>query len=165
MTGRAKPGTARRALDDAMSEDDLMYAVLDLAQQGGWLAFHAKPASVMQRGRYVRLTHQQGSMGFPDPKYRVKGFWDVTLLRDHEILCRELKTEDGTLTDEQKVWLAHAGELGGVWRPRDLPLIRRTLLAPRGPNRVDVAVPRSRQAAARIAQQNSVTRRATGFDE
>lgn len=152
MTGRAKPGTARRALDDATTEAQWESEVLGLADAGQWLAFHAKPATVYRRGRPVRITHQDGDAGFPD--------W--CFVRDRVVVFAELKTETNSLSDAQKAWAAHLGDLAVVWRPRDRQLVRATLLAPRGDQRVDVVPPRLRPRQPRVLR--STTTRATGFD-
>ena len=121
MTTPSKPapkGTARRALDDAMTEDQWKREVLEYAGLGGWMAFHALPATVIRRGRRRTLTHQDGQAGFPD----------LALARNGVVLLRELKAERGVLSAGQREWLEHLGPLGGVWRPRDRELVRATLL-------------------------------------
>jgi hypothetical protein len=115
---RAPKGTARRALDDAMTEDQWKREVLEYAGLGGWQVVHFLPATVVRRGRRRTMTHQEGQAGFPD----------LVLARRGVVLVRELKREDGALSAGQREWLEHLGELGGVWRPRDREVVRATLL-------------------------------------
>lgn len=67
-----------------------------------------------------------------DARRTVPGFPDLVLVRER-VLFRELKTDKGRLTQEQKDWIdaINAAENGdaAVWRPRDwedliLPLLR-----------------------------------------
>lgn len=120
-TPRPAPGTPERQFCDAMSEDDLQDRVMAVALQGSWHRYHPKPATVRQRGRVVRITHQDGEPGFPD----------LVLARDGVVLFIELKTEDNSPEPHQRVWLEHLGHRAYVVRPRDLPELRRVLLAPR----------------------------------
>lgn len=97
----------------AMSEDDLLEAVLESASTYGWLAFHPRPARVRAEGRETYRTAMQGDPGFPD------------LVLSHPkagVLFRELKSERGTVDLDQQVWLAALADGGAnvaVWRPTD----------------------------------------------
>lgn len=85
----------------AMSESTLKAAVLGIAYQNGWIAFH--------------LTH--------DPRGRNtakgSGYPDLTLARDGEALWIELKRETEELEPAQRVWMVALPAMHVV-RPSDL---------------------------------------------
>lgn len=97
-----------------MSEDDLLRTVLDLARLYGVLVAHFRPAMLRDKdGRERWVTAVQGDG---------KGYPDLTLV-GAGVLFRELKSERGPATAEQKKWLAalrSAGQDAGIWRPSDL---------------------------------------------
>lgn len=105
---------AENPFPTAVSEDVFKDAVLRQALVLGWMRFHPLPA-MSRRGRYA--TFQQGEKGFPD----------LTLARRGVVLFRELKSNTGTLTKEQKAWGRELGDAWGVWRPTDWPLVLTTL--------------------------------------
>jgi len=95
----------------AMSEDDLLVAVLDLAKTLGVRSAHFRPAQT-QTGRWVTAVQGDG-----------KGFPDLVLVASGGVLFRELKSAKGSLSAEQRAWLdalAGAGADAAVWRPADL---------------------------------------------
>lgn len=85
----------------AMSEAQLQDQVVELAKRMGFISYHT-------------FDSRRSAPGFPDlvlvhPKQR-------------RILWRELKSETGTPTPEQKVWISTlllVGEDVDIWRPRD----------------------------------------------
>lgn len=84
-----------------MSERQLQDQIIDLAERMGWKYYHVY-----------------------DSRKSVAGFPDLVLVhpKQRRVLWRELKSETGTTTAEQKVWLATlevVGEDVGLWRPRD----------------------------------------------
>lgn len=95
--------TARDAQIKNMTEDQLQDSVLALADRTGWLAYH---------------TH--------DSRRSRPGFPDLVLvdLRPGRarVLYRELKSQKGKPTPEQRRWLAALAAAGadvGIWRPSD----------------------------------------------
>ena len=97
-------------------EAEFACQVIALAKLHGWRVMHQRPARTLHGWR----TAVQGDAGFPD----------VVLLRDGVLIVAELKADDGRLTPEQAAWLDAfrlAGIGGGVWRPRNWPLIELTL--------------------------------------
>lgn len=94
---------ARQVVLDAMSERAFQQGVLKLARFHGFaLAYH---------------TH--------DSRRSAPGFPDLVLVnpRTGRVLWRELKTNKGRVSPEQRAWLdglAAAGMDAGVWRPNDL---------------------------------------------
>jgi hypothetical protein len=110
---------ARRALLRAQSEDDVLGAVFEGAELGGWWACHFRPAR-MANGEW--RTPVQGR----------KGFVDTVLVRGPELLLWELKTETGRVRPEQGEWLYRLSGVQvvetAVIRPRDLPQARARLL-------------------------------------
>lgn len=97
------------ALPEQMDEASFLRIVRTQAMARGWYVAHFKPSLI--NGRWA--THMVGKPGFPD----------LVLAKEETVLFRELKTNTGRLSPEQREWLAHLGNLGGVWRPRDYPLI------------------------------------------
>lgn len=94
-----------------MTEDHLLRAVLDMARMLGIHAAHFRPA-LSQSGRWHTAVAGDG-----------KGFPDLVLAGAGGILYRELKTDVGRLSPEQKVWLARLAAAGAdakVWREADL---------------------------------------------
>lgn len=68
-----------------MTENELKAVVLKRAYAQGWLVYHV-PQSTMHNG---------GGRGYPD----------LTLARDGEVLWIELKQESGKLTSDQAAWM------------------------------------------------------------
>lgn len=91
-----------------MTENDLQYAVIELAQILKWRVCHFRPAKT-EHG--WRTPVSADGAGWPD----------LVLVRDR-VLYRELKSARGTLSVGQQDWL-HALKLAGqdvdVWRPDD----------------------------------------------
>ena len=75
---------------------------------------HIKP-SIMQSGRWASSTTGH------------KGFLDYCAVKSGRVLIFELKASDGRTSPEQREWLAELGPLGRLWRPADLPEIKREL--------------------------------------
>lgn len=101
-------GEARALLDAATSEAQWQQTVIDAAVHGGWLAHHQKvPYRKLPDGRRIAITEPGTTKGVPD------------LLLVHEgrgeILHVELKTEQGALTREQRVWRDAIIRAGGRW--------------------------------------------------
>ncbi|QDH85641.1 VRR-NUC domain-containing protein [Brevibacterium phage 4C] len=85
----------------AMSERQLQDQIIELAKRMGLIVYH---------------TH--------DSRRSEPGFPDIVLVhpKQRRVMWRELKSETGTTTPEQKVWistLSLVGEDVDVWRPRD----------------------------------------------
>lgn len=89
-----------------MSEDDFKSRVIETARLNGWRVHHSRPAR-LPNGKWV--TPLQGDAGLPD----------LVLARNGVVLLAELKTDTGSVTPEQRKWLAAAGPHGRLWRPRD----------------------------------------------
>lgn len=90
----------RDAQAAAMSEDELLATVRDMAATLGWRTYH---------------THDSR---------RSEGGWPDLVMAGHgRLLIRELKSMTGIVTPEQDAWLAAlvaADVDAGVWRPADL---------------------------------------------
>ncbi len=67
-----------------MTENELKHYVLRVARMNGWMIYHV-PQTTMRNG---------GGRGYPD----------LTLARDGEVLWIELKQEDGILSSDQYAW-------------------------------------------------------------
>lgn len=78
MMPMARPSDIR----DAMSEDQLLEWVVDVADLFGWRTYH---------------TH--------DSRHSQRGFPDLVMVRGRRVIFAELKSANGTLTPEQKGWL------------------------------------------------------------
>jgi hypothetical protein len=68
-----------------LSERDLKGLIVALAGLMGWAVYHVP----------MRTMHNGGGKGYPD----------LTLARDGEVLWLELKTQAGVLSREQGLWL------------------------------------------------------------
>lgn len=105
---------SKRALARAMTEDQLKDAVLGAAALHGWLVHHDRPARARRGGEERYETAIEGDAGFVDL---------VLAHPRHGVLFRELKTERGSLSDDQRAWLDALSGSGradvGVWRPED----------------------------------------------
>lgn len=101
-----------------MTEAQHQRGIIELAQLTGWMVAHFRPA---QTSKGWRTAVSGDGKGFPD----------LVLVHPHRgILYRELKTDTGKLTPEQRAWGQRIAEAGGdhdVWRPRDWWLIEATL--------------------------------------
>lgn len=116
-----------------MSEAAFETEVIKWAQNFGWLVHHSRKSRTPDGQRWE--TAIKGDKGLPD----------LVLARDGIVMLRELKTDKGTLSKEQRAWLAAAGPLGGVWRPRIWAVIMDELRNGPGPasERVSNPPPRS----------------------
>ena len=107
---------SQRIIADAMSEADLLRAIIDAARTCGYLVHHCRPAQ-SQSGRWS--TPIQGDAGFPDV-ILVPG---RPGLAQNQILAWELKREGKYPTAAQIAWLEALGAIPGVSarvvRPRD----------------------------------------------
>lgn len=75
-----------------MSEDDLLGAVLSLCKLYGWRTLHLRAART-EKG--YRTALQGDGVGWPD----------IFAVKDDRIVCAELKSDKGVLTDAQREWL------------------------------------------------------------
>lgn len=107
------PRRSRKAapVNEAMSEDALLVAVIDLCRTLGLLTAHFRPAQ-SQSGRWLTAVQGDG-----------KGYPDLTICGPAGVLFRELKAQVKYPTAEQRAWLEALTAAGGdaaVWKPRDL---------------------------------------------
>lgn len=106
---------ARRISALPVAESDWQTTVVDTASRGGWMHYH---------------TH--------DSRHSVAGFPDLTLVRVPEIIYAELKTETGTVSAAQRLWLDALAACGAevyVWRPSDFAEVSARLLQTSTPRR------------------------------
>jgi hypothetical protein len=99
-----------------LTERDFTAAVLEAAKLLGWRTAHFRAG----RTAYGWTTPVQGD---------AKGFPDLILLREQELMVRELKAGSG-LTTEQDDWLrafSDASVDASVWTPADWGEIERSL--------------------------------------
>ena len=107
-------GTAphvRRAASLAMSEDELLTNVMDMAHLLGWRTAHFRPARTEEGWR---------TAGSGD----AKGFPDLCMVHPVQgrIVVAELKSQRGQVSEDQAAWIADLGALPDtvevhVWRP------------------------------------------------
>lgn len=98
-----------KAIDRLMSEDAFRTQVIRVAGLCGWIWYYTY-----------------------DSRRSPRGFLDLVLVhrKRRETLFVELKTEQGRLSADQKLWidaLTAAGQEVYVWRPRDWDAICRKL--------------------------------------
>ena len=94
----------------AVTEDDLLTAVLDLCRLKHLHTAHFRPARTA--GGWRTAVSGDG-----------KGFPDLVIVGPRGVMFRELKTERGRVSTEQSEWqfrLRHAGADCGYWMPSDL---------------------------------------------
>jgi hypothetical protein len=94
-----------------MSEDDLLRTVLDMARLFGLRTAHFRPAQ-SKSGNWITAVAGDG-----------KGYPDLTIVGHGGVMFRELKSDRGTLSPDQRVWLVALEQARadvGVWRPVDL---------------------------------------------
>lgn len=102
----------------AETEKQFQATVIETARGYGWLVHHTLP-SQYSSGNWA--TAAQGQTGYPD----------LTLAHsEHGPIFAELKTDKGSPTENQLLWLRTIYEGGGepyLWRPKDWKEIRRVL--------------------------------------
>ena len=101
----------------AVTEADLLAAVIELALLRGWAVHHCRPART--------------SKGWRTPIKGTPGFVDLVLARDGRLLFVELKSARGKLSAGQEEWIKALrlhGDLVFVWQPADWDEIERTLM-------------------------------------
>lgn len=99
--------TPRKPRPLPMSETQLKKAVIDRAHDLGWKIAHFLPA--MMGDRWYTAVQADG-----------KGWPDLVLVRNDQLLCIELKSERGKPTPEQlqwAEWLMGAGVHWECWSP------------------------------------------------
>ncbi len=84
-----------------MLESELQAVITDAAALAGWRRAHFRPA---QTERGWRTAGQYEAAGFPD----------LCMVRDHELLMWELKSERGKIAVEQAEWLRLLRAVPGV---------------------------------------------------
>lgn len=82
---------SRTVLAKAMTEDELLTAIIQAAKRHGWMVAHFRPA----RTEHGWRTPMQGDPGFPD----------VVLSRNGRTLVLELKRLGKYATPEQEAWI------------------------------------------------------------
>lgn len=100
-----------------VDEASFQAAVTDLATATGWRWCHFRPGRVQGGGWRTPIA---GSPGWPD----------LVLVRGDRALFVELKSTDGRLSQDQRLWLAAlrtAGCDARCWRPSDWAEIEEAL--------------------------------------
>lgn len=106
----AVPGVeaARRALQQATTEADLLHTVTRLADAFGWIWHHSN-----------------------DSRLATAGLPDLVMVKAPRVIFAELKKQDGRMRAEQLVWIEELKQCAGVemyvWRPSDLAAIEEVL--------------------------------------
>ena len=96
-----------------MTEAEFQKQVIDAAHLFGWRVAHFRPA---RTAHGWRTPVAADGAGFPD----------LVLVRNHQLIFAELKTDTGKLSDAQRGWL-EALPRSVVWRPRYWDDIERAL--------------------------------------
>lgn len=103
---------ASAVLNRAMTENQLMDAIVEAAKLHSWKVAHFRPALTAKSWR----TPMQGDPGFPD----------LVLARNGRVLFLELKSHGGRVSPDQMAWLAELGPDASLVWPDDLDdLLRR----------------------------------------
>ena len=112
---------ARKILDAATSEDQLLDKTIRYARLRHWYVHHDRPARTRDGWR----TAIQGDKGFPD----------FLAVREGRMVIAEFKDEKGRVSPGQEEWLRRFVEVAAsalvvevyVWRPSSWPEIERIL--------------------------------------
>jgi VRR-NUC domain len=97
---------ARRVLDQALTEEQWLWTVTDLALRLGWQSYHTRDS-------------RRSQPGFPD-----------LVLINERVIFAELKAEGGRLGPWQRHWLKRLYQANAevyVWRPSDWDEAQRVL--------------------------------------
>lgn len=100
-----------------LSEKDFLIQVTQLAEIRGWAWLHLRPGMTRDSWR----TPISGPLG--------KGWPDLLLIRNGEIMWLELKAEGGSVSPDQEQVIATLSEVGlaRVYRPSDWDEIEQVL--------------------------------------
>jgi hypothetical protein len=79
---------------DDMSEAHFQQRIVAYARLNGWLVSHVQ--SVTMAGKGGRVIRQTPA---------AKGFPDLTLARDGQVWFMEVKSEKGSVSEDQRAWL------------------------------------------------------------
>ena len=105
--------SARRTLDRAMTERELMEAVIECAQRFGWKCMHIPDRLYKLAAKEQRWDAMTGAEDWPD----------LILVRNGVMWVVECKTERGQVSDGQHAWLQAFATLRfprvAIWRPSD----------------------------------------------
>lgn len=99
----------REVLDRTATEGAFQRLLIACAIDNGWLVHHTPPAQV-RKGTHVTPT--QGHTGFPD----------LVLVRGSRFVVVELKSQRGTTSEMQDIWLGRLADCtidSRLWRPSD----------------------------------------------
>ena len=100
--------TAAHAVAQSVSEKDFQQKIIDLARLNHWMVYHTA-----------------------DSRRSEPGFPDLVMIRGVQLIVLELKTEDGTVTDAQHIWIDGFDKVkrveAAVARPSNWPDIERAL--------------------------------------
>ena len=112
-----------------ITEAEFLATIIKYAQAKGWKVAHFRPgmtSRVDKAGKPVWVTPVQGDG---------KGFPDLVLTRDGQLLFIEAKNEKGKLSEEQAEWILQLSKVAyssprvevHAWRPSDWETILATL--------------------------------------
>jgi len=90
-----------KAVAIRMTHDQLQDNIADLAITLGWQVFHPQTVETVKRGHCTPYKYAT-SKGFPDL---------VLAKKDIGIILIEVKSEKGDLSDDQKRWRQHIGDV------------------------------------------------------
>ena len=96
-----------------MKESEFQRIVIDMAHLFGWQVAHFRPA---QTAKGWRTAVAADGKGFPD----------LVIARERQVIFAELKTKTGRLSEAQCRWLDVLPN-AVVWRPADLDEIEQSL--------------------------------------
>lgn len=111
-----RPFAGRAAVVGLTGEEQFEQWVVSRAEFGGWHGFHVRKSFGTVRG-----VPPQGAFGWPD--------WCFWSERRRRFIARELKTQRGVVSSQQRIVLAQlvlCGIDAKVWRPSDEQEIRET---------------------------------------
>jgi len=96
-----------------VSEDEFQQRIVDTASWLGWRVHHTRPARTAK--------------GWRTPVQGHNGFVDLVLARRGVVLMPEIKSAEGSLDPEQRLWRDAIGAQWRLWRPADWPTIEAVL--------------------------------------
>jgi hypothetical protein len=97
-------------MDLELTEAQFQQRIVQYAELCGWLVSHVQ--SVTMNGKGGRVIRQTPA---------AKGFPDLVMVRRGEVWFMEVKSEKGSVSDDQRRWLQELARIERNWNGRKVP--------------------------------------------